>query len=428
MKLQELYNQEIAKSEKYRTTILIALLFLEALLLFVIYSFNQAEYLRVFKSTLSIYAILIFTGIIVIYEFSVHFLLLNKMPFKLSKPQLFGFYNSFFEISLLSLLLVVIILQTESALILQSPATLTYFIFIVLSTLRLNFKLSVFTGLLAAIEFVFIATYFTQKYPMDSVGELAIMQFFAKGMILFISGIAAGFVAKVIKSKMQLSWKNTKEKMEIMQIFGQQISPEIAESLIKNKNQLSGARRKVCIMFLDIRNFSEYVEDKQPEEVVAYLNQLFEFMIAIIQKNNGVINQFLGDGFMATFGAPLAIGNCSQNAVKAGDEIIQKLKEEIQAGKIPKTKVGIGLHYNEAVIGNVGSALRKQFSITGKVVILASRIEQLNKKYGTSFLISKAVFQQIDTTYQEKFEFLTKTTVKGSEKEITLFTYKNDKE
>ena len=179
-------------------------------------------------------------------------------------------------------------------------------------------------------------------------------------------------------------------------------------------------------MFLDIRQFTPFVESRQPEEVVAYLNTLFGFMIDIVQAHHGVINQFLGDGFMATFGAPVSIGNSSQHATEASQEIISKLNSEVSLGNIPKTKIGIGLHFGEAVTGNIGSSLRKQYSITGKVVIMASRIEQLNKKYKTSLLISDEVYKKLNDSTQKTFLTLGPTKIKGSVKLVSL--YKHDDE
>ncbi|MBA7555367.1 Adenylate cyclase 1 [subsurface metagenome] len=179
-------------------------------------------------------------------------------------------------------------------------------------------------------------------------------------------------------------------------------------------------------MFLDIRKFTPFVEQHQPEEVVAYLNALFGFMINIVQSHQGVINQFLGDGFMATFGAPVSIGNSSQLATEASQEIIDKMASEYNKGNIPKTRIGIGLHYDEAVTGNIGSSVRKQYSITGKVVIMASRIEQLNKKYDTSLLVSEEVYNQLNNVTQSAFTLLGSSKIKGSEKLVSL--YKSFKE
>jgi len=139
-----------------------------------------------------------------------------------------------------------------------------------------------------------------------------------------------------------------------------------------------------------------------------------------------VINQFLGDGFMATFGAPVSIENSSQHATEASQEIIDKVNSEYIKGNIPKTRIGIGLHYDEAVTGNIGSSVRKQYSITGKVVIMASRIEQLNKIYDTSLLISEEVYNQLNSTMQSTFSALGSSKIKGSEKPVSLYkSFKN---
>jgi len=424
MSVEELYNIEINKSERLRALILIGLLGLEALFLLVIYFFYREEYLQIFNTHISIYAILIFTVIIIIYEYLVHYSI-GKSKFYFQNPRFFSYFNSFSEVSLLSLLLIVIVEYSSQTIILQSPATLTYFIFIVLSTFRLNFKLSIFTGTLASFEFILISIYYSTYFantPIDNVyPNLSGMQYLGQGLIMIITGIAAGFVADLIKKKMVISWNNIKEKNAVIDLFGQQISPQIADNILKNHNELFGARKKVCIMFLDIRQFTPFVERHQPEEVVAYLNTLFGFMIDIVQSHHGVINQFLGDGFMATFGAPVSIGNSSQHATDASQKIIDEINSEFNKGNIPKTRIGIGLHYDEAVTGNIGSSIRKQYSITGKVVIMASRIEQLNKKYNSQLLISEEVYNQLKDTSQNAFIGLGSSKIKGSEKLVSLY-------
>ena len=176
-------------------------------------------------------------------------------------------------------------------------------------------------------------------------------------------------------------------------------------------------------MFLDIRNFTPFVENKEPEEVVNYLNSLFGFMIDIIQSHHGVINQFLGDGFMVTFGAPLSVENSSEHAVRAAQEIINKLASEIEQGIIPDTRLGIGIHFGEAVTGNIGSSARKQYSITGNVVIIASRIEQLNRKFKSQLLISNEVYIRLDANIKDKYSTLGPVDVKGREKPVLIYQY-----
>lgn len=425
--IENLFDIEIARSERFRTLILIGLLGLEAAILMVIYFFYRDQYLLVFTTHIAIYAILIFTVLIIVYESIVHYFIGKKMSVFFNNRGAFSYFNAFSEISLLTLLFIFIVEYSGQTVILQAPATLTYFLFIALSTLRLNFRLSVFTGALAAIQYVAVSVYYSSIYNNVSEGvvlpDLTGMQYLGQGVIMLLSGIASGFVADLIKKKIRVSWEHIKEKNEVIDLFGQQISPQIAGSILQNKDELSGARKKVCVMFLDIRNFTLFVESHSPEEVVTYLNSLFNFMIDSIQRYNGVINQFLGDGFMATFGAPVSEDNVAQKAVLASIDIIQKVKKENQAGRIPVTKIGIGLHYGEAVIGNIGSSVRKQYSITGNVVIMASRIEQLNKRWHSQLIISEEVFRELDVEVKAAFMTQKTANVKGINEPVLLFIF-----
>jgi len=173
-------------------------------------------------------------------------------------------------------------------------------------------------------------------------------------------------------------------------------------------------------MFLDIRNFTSFAEKKSPEEVVDYLESLFEFMIEIVNRHHGIINKFLGDGFMAVFGAPLSDGRDCHNALSAAQEILRRVSEEIKKGNISPTKVGIGLHAGEVVTGSIGSSLRREYTVIGDVVNLASRIEQLNKSFGSHLLISKAVKEEINEDIKES-ESMGYIQVKGRESTIQVF-------
>lgn len=214
--------------------------------------------------------------------------------------------------------------------------------------------------------------------------------------LLAISVMISTFLQnkRVAELKLRVE-QQLRDKNEMMNKFSQQVSKNVAEELVRNNLVFKSEKRDVCILFLDIRNFTPYAENSEPEEVVQYLNTLFDFMIGIVDRYNGIVNQFLGDGFMATFGAPLTVGNSSQNAVDAACEIIATLKKKIQSGEIRETRIGIGIHKGAAITGNIGSAVRSQYSVTGNVVILASRIEQLTKEYDAPLLISAEVYDSV---------------------------------
>jgi adenylate cyclase len=115
---------------------------------------------------------------------------------------------------------------------------------------------------------------------------------------------------------------------------------------------------------------------------------------------------------MATFGAPVSRGNDCQNAFVAANEILKEVKERSEAGDILKTKVGIGLHAGYVVTGNVGNESRKQYSVTGNPVIIASRVEQLNKEYKSQLIITEEVYDKLDKPLKLTQPFL-EVEVKG---------------
>lgn len=208
----------------------------------------------------------------------------------------------------------------------------------------------------------------------------------------------AGLISTVIQNKKMMELRlqmkvQLDEKNEIINIFGQQVSKDVAQALI-NAKASEGAKKNVAVMFLDIRNFTPFVQNKPPEETIRYLNSVFGFMTEIIHQYKGIVNQFLGDGFMTTFGAPVEVRNPFQNAVDAALEIHKILQNKVSSKEVPPTKIGIGIHGGEAVIGNIGSALRKQYTITGNVVIIAARIEQLTKHYNADILISGDIYKK----------------------------------
>ena len=184
-----------------------------------------------------------------------------------------------------------------------------------------------------------------------------------------------------------------KAEKNISNLLKQQVSPEIASALIQDKPQRE--EQYVAVMFLDIRGFTPMAEKLSPEALIEYQNNVFGFMIEIIQERHGNINQFMGDGFMATFGAPVSHGNDSRNAYMAGLDILVEIKRRNEEKLIPHTVLGIGIHAGLVVTGNVGTETRKQYSVTGNTVIIAARVEQLNKVYGSQMIVTEEVFVHI---------------------------------
>ena len=182
---------------------------------------------------------------------------------------------------------------------------------------------------------------------------------------------------------------------KIETLFGQQVSKEVVQELVTQKKDFKGKAYNVTIFFLDIRDFTRFADSRAPEEVASFQNIVFGEFIEIIRKNRGITNQILGDGIMAVFGAPVESNSHIVDAVAAGYAIIGKINELYEKNKIPRIRIGIGLHCGKVIAGNIGNNTRKHYSLTGTTVIIASRIEQLNKVYKSQFLVSEKVYKEI---------------------------------
>jgi len=416
------FLKEIVGNERLRAVYLAYVLGFVVFAILILYIFFRPDYDNLFQNYLAIVVLLLSITAIVIYELSVRYLLGRmRFPSRLYTRSI-GYINALIEIILASFLLAFLTSISHSPVTLISPVLVTYFLIIILSTLRLDFRVSFFTGLLAAIAYILIYTrlFWNTSATVNHMPSNSPALFFGWGLMLIAAGLAAGLVAEQIKLRIREYFRLNQDRNKIINIFGQQVSHSIVDVLLKQKPNLNSSTREVTVMFLDIRDFTPFAEKNTPEVVVDYLNKLFSIMIEVVNEHHGIINQFLGDGFMATFGAPISKGNDAANSVQAAQNIIKRVAEAIQAGRIPQTRIGIGIHTGQAITGNIGTAIRKQYSITGNVVILASRIEQLNKKYHSQLIISKEVYSRIKNI-PDNYVSLGAVAVKGREEPISLY-------
>ncbi len=308
-----------------------------------------------------------------------------------------GYGYAFIETSLPTLVIVYYGAIIGPVQALTMPTAFVYFVFILLSTLRLDFALSAFTGLVAASEYAAVAL----LWNVDSrVGDVSIdpmltslPQYLGKAFILFVAGISAGFVARRLRKSFTRAIESIEERSRILGVFGQHVSPEVVDQLVQGEAQLAGELRHVCVMFLDIRDFTAFAEKRSAADVVAYLNTIFGEAVDAVVNRRGIVNKFLGDGFMAVFGAPVADDNPCAAAVEAGLDLLDRIERLVREGRVPATRVGLGLHAGPAIVGNIGSAHRKEYTVIGDVVNVASRVEGLNKSLGSQMLVTEEVWR-----------------------------------
>ena len=414
--------REIIQSERVRMAILAGLL--GALIAFYVlgYALSRVDELLRFLTPAVFAYIIAVIALLLCYELALRHLIGGWLRRGKAVPGALRYLNALVETSVPSILIYLVSREIDPKYVLQSPLSVLYAVFIVLSTLRLDFRLSVFTGLVAAVEYVALSFAYLGGGGGAAAGTpLGALPFYvAKGAMLLLAGLAAAFVAHQLKRRVGNAYRTLQERQRMLSAFGQQVSPAIAEELLKAGPEIASRSNFVCVMFMDIRNFTPLVERKSPTEIVAFQNVVFAEAVEVVNRNHGIINQFLGDGFMATFGAPVAGERDCANALAAAREMAEAIRRLGEEGRIPRIEIGIGLHAGEAVSGNIGSALRKQYSITGNVVILASRIEQLNKNYGSRILVSAEVLAAAGEAAAASAA-LGPVHVKGREQPIELF-------
>ena len=279
------------------------------------------------------------------------------------------------------------------------PSSFVYFVFILLSTLRLDFALCAFTGLASAVEYAAVALFWGSADTTVAEPVLtSLPQHLAKACILLVAGIAGGFVAGRLRKSFSRAIESVAERARVLDVFGQHVSPEVVERLVAGQTDAKSELRHVCVMFLDIRNFTAFAEKRSAEEVVEYLNTIFDTVVDAVVTHHGIVNKFLGDGLMAVFGAPANEENTCAAAVDTGLEVLARIEALASRARIPPTRVGLGLHAGPAIVGNIGSAKRKEYTVIGDVVNVASRVEAMNKELDSRMLVTEEVWQAAGKT------------------------------
>lgn len=340
---------------------------------------------------------LILFGGMLLYEWILR-LRIGRLLLKSKLPSwLFCYVNVFIETSVPSIILMMLMLFMGPWQSMASAAPMLYPLFIFMAALYLNFWVCVFSGVVATVQFLLIAMIFVGDQPPVAGMEMLTdpSTYLVKGALLLAFGLLAGFLTRALKQQMDSSVLNAQERDHAISVFGQHVSPEIAQRLLQQNLDINGETRDACVMFLDIRDFSRIAAENTPHEVMLYLNTLFGELIDVVNANNGIVNKFLGDGFMAIFGVPAADAEKIPHAFNAAQAILERVESLNQRGAIPPTQVGIGLHAGQLVTGNVGTHERKEYTLVGETVNLAARIEQATKEFGARLLISESIWDNL---------------------------------
>jgi adenylate cyclase len=191
-----------------------------------------------------------------------------------------------------------------------------------------------------------------------------------------------------------------KQKRAMHRAFRSYLAPEVLREVLRDPDavRLGGEAREVTLFFTDLQGFTGLAEHSQPSELVAFLNAYFTRMCQPVLAEHGVIDKFIGDAIMAFFGAPIGTANHGSAAVRAALsalEVSEQIASEAAARGLPLIKTRIGIHTGTAIVGNMGSAERFDYTAIGDTVNLASRLEGANKSFGTRCLASETAWAMV---------------------------------
>ncbi len=213
-----------------------------------------------------------------------------------------------------------------------------------------------------------------------------------------------------------------KERDFVKETFGKYVTEEIRDEILAGNVSLDGEIKEVTVLFADLRNFTPMVETTPPKEVVKIINGYFKEMDEAIKQYHGLVLQYIGDEIEAVFGAPIFREDHPMMAVQAALEMKKRLytvNQDLEQRGYPPLFHGIGIHTGEVVAANIGSPDRLSYALVGDTVNLASRLQGLNKEFGTEIIISATTRAGINGKFPLKE--LPDTRVKGKSGTVQIF-------
>jgi adenylate cyclase len=254
--------------------------------------------------------------------------------------------------------------------------------------------------------------------------SLTSLRLFSSGVWIAVAQPAVAVVLAAFGGVGYQYFVEGREKRKVKGLFGRYVSKDVFQQLLTDPSlaELGGKRREMTVLFSDIRGFTAHSEKGEAEAIVATLNEYFSRMVEIVFKHHGTLDKFVGDMVMALFGAPLNDASHADHAVDAAVEMVAELKAlnaKWTADGKPPLDIGIGINTGEMIAGNIGSRAIMSYTVIGDAVNLGSRLESLNKDYGTRIIISDATRARL--TGSHSIRPLGDVVVKGKTKPVAIF-------
>jgi adenylate cyclase len=385
---EHMFMREVMREELVRVRALIIVAIVILFIVALTHALFPDVVQRVWRNGVNPNSIYVILMVFVLFELFVYRTIRHHLKLDRDLPVYRRYIGALIETSMPTLLLSLQVESMGPVRALGFVMPLVYFIFVILSTLRLDFWLSTFTGFVAAVELFAMAMYYKPLINPDSEPEL--YYHLSRSMILFTCGVLAGAVGVQLRRGFAASIRAATARDRVTNLFGQHVSPQVVERLITEGANTQSDIRRVAVMFVDFRSFTAAARSRSPQDVVDRLDGAFAVLVEILDRHGGIVNKFLGDGFLALFGAPFEATEAPHRAVAAAREMLLAM-DDINDGASWPLRIGIGIHFGEVVAGNIGSPRRKEYTVIGDTVNFASRLEALNKDFNSQLLVSASV-------------------------------------
>jgi adenylate cyclase len=238
--------------------------------------------------------------------------------------------------------------------------------------------------------------------------------------------LAAGLLMIIALFALNMSYGyfvETRSKRQFTELFGQYVPPELVDEMARDpaKYSMEGKNEILTVLFTDIRGFTSIAEGLDPKALAAFLNEFLTAMSLVIRNHRGTLDKYMGDAIMAFWGAPVADPQHASHALAAALAMqaeLARLNPAFKARGWKEIKIGVGLNTGPMNVGDMGSRLRKAYTVMGDAVNLASRVEGLTKEYGAPIIVGQATREAVTGIV---FRELDRVRVKGKDEPVAIF-------
>jgi adenylate cyclase len=262
-----------------------------------------------------------------------------------------------------------------------------------------------------------------------SVSTLAVLvgtNFWLYGSYGLVLPLASAITMAVTAFALNMSYGyfvESRSKRELANLFGTYVPPELVDEMVKDPDSYSmkATNRELTVMFCDMRGFTKMSETMEPVQLQELLTGVFSKLTGIIRGNRGTIDKYMGDCVMAFWGAPVETAEHARLAVKSAMEManaVRDINQDHRTRGLPEIGIGIGLNTGSMCVGDMGSNIRRAYTVIGDAVNLGSRLEGLSKAYGVDIVVAESTrVLATDFAWQE----LDRVRVKGKELAVAIF-------